>query len=213
MPPRPSASRSSPASSAPFDPVPMITDLLQKTCPSVLDEHLETFTHVLIVARRRRTDDHGLQPGFPEAPRDFRKADRGEPEGLPRTGEPEGLLQPPGRGPSKASLEPAGKRKRREPPHLRCVQDGRGLRPLRRAGPARRERDRHRHFRPERPAHKPDTGPAQGQFRAEGDCQPSEEDRGGPPGFPPVPRSGKPLYRDGATAQGIRVTGQGSVRV
>ncbi len=50
MRPRPSASRSNPASSAPFDPIPMITELLQKTCPTILDRHLEAFTHILIVA-------------------------------------------------------------------------------------------------------------------------------------------------------------------
>ncbi len=50
MQPRRSASRSGPASSEPFDPILMITQLLQKTCPSVLDEHLEAFTHIVILA-------------------------------------------------------------------------------------------------------------------------------------------------------------------
>ena len=42
----------------------MITDLLQKTCPSVLDEHLETFTHVLIVSVDDELTITGCNQGF-----------------------------------------------------------------------------------------------------------------------------------------------------
>ena len=61
---RPSASRSSPASSAPFDPGPMITELLQKTCPAILDRHLDEFTHILIVAVDDEMTITGCNRGF-----------------------------------------------------------------------------------------------------------------------------------------------------